>query len=121
MPAADRLHGTAHRNQPPEVVVIVVQWLGHGFAHRLVRREVHYRVGLVRLEDALQRLKVANIRPLEDRRLVRQPLQPAQHLWRAVGETVQADDTIAGLQQRQPGVRSDIAGGAGQQYGAVAH
>ena len=38
-----------------------------------------------------------------------------QHLGRAVGEVVDADDLEAGGLQRQPGVRADVAGRAGQQ------
>ena len=115
------LHRLAHAEQAAEVVGVVGQRLRDRFAHRLEGGEVHHGVDAVALRTALP------APPRRRRRRARTPArwpeqfaQPVQHLGRAVGEVVDADDAEAGGQQRQPGVRADVAGGAGEQDGGHA-
>ena len=69
----------------------------------------------IKREHGVQRRGIAHIGAVEDRRLAAQALQALEHLGRAVGEIVHAHHLEAGLQQGQPGVGRDIAGGTGEQ------
>ena len=87
-----------------------------GFTHRLEGGKVHHRIDGVARKNAVQRRAVADIHPLKHRRLAADLLQPVQHLGRAVREIIHPHHRKAGLLQRNPGVRADVAGGAGEQH-----
>ncbi len=108
-------HGLAGVDEPTQIVAVVGQRHGRGLAHGLEGGEVHHGRGFVGGEHGVQRGGVTHIRALEDRRAAAQAFQALEHLGRAVGEIVHAHHLEAGLQQGQPGVGRDIAGGTGEQ------
>ncbi len=111
------LHRRADRQQSADVVGVIRQRLRDRLADRLVRGKVHDRVDAPLRKQRVDGRGVADAGLHEVRLDTAQALQPLQHLGRAVGEVVDADDMQAGGLQREPGVRGDVAGRAGQQDG----
>ncbi len=108
-------HRGAESQQAADVVGVVAQGLLHRLAHGLERGEMDDGGDAMAREDGVHRVGVADAGALEDGRLAGQLLQAVEHLGRAVGEVVQADDVVARGQQFQPGVGGDVAGRASEQ------
>ncbi len=119
LPHVGMRHGRAQRDQPAHVVVVIGQRLLDRFPHRLQRGEVDDGRDARAGEQVIEQPAVADIALHELRRLGGDLLDAGQHGGAAVAQIVQADHLVAGVQQFNPGVRGDIAGGAGQQDGFV--
>ncbi len=112
---AGPLHRRAQRQQAVQVVVVVGERLRHRFADRLQRGEMDRAADLVLGEQPVQQGAVAHVTLDESRRLAGNGGDPVDHRTVAVGQIVQPDHVVAGREQCNPGMRSDIAGGTGQQ------
>jgi hypothetical protein len=82
---------------------------------------VHGGADPMALDERVHRGLVAHVCALEHRRAPEQPRQPLEHTRRAVTEVVDAHHVVAGRLERNPGVRADVAGRAGEQDGVSYH
>ena len=119
-PAAMALHGLAHAHQAADVVRVVVERPGGRFADGLEGREVDHGVDGLGPENTVQRGRVTHVGANEARHAARELGETAHDVGRAVGQVVEADDVESRLEQGKPGVRADVAGGAGEQDGGHA-
>jgi len=112
---AGGLHGLQQADGADDVVVVIAQRLLHRFAHRLEPGKVHHGGGLGGLQRGLQRGAVADVALDHPQRAARDALDPAQRFALRVAEVVVDGDGMAGGEQFDAGVRTDVAGAAGDE------
>ena len=118
--AAVVAHGLDQVEGAAEVVVVVLDGLGHALADGLEAGEVDHAVDVERLEDGLEGVAVAHVGADERHALgclFAHDLRDAvENLLAGVGEVVDDDDLIAAREQLDDGVAPDEAGSTGHKY-----
>ena len=112
-------HGLEQGDGAADVVVEVLERLDDALAHGLEPGEVDDTVDLLRLEDVVQTIAVADIALIEFELLAAELLNPAQGLALAVVEVVEDDDVISGIHQLNARVGTDVTGAACYENGHV--
>ena len=108
------LHRFAYRQCAIQIVAVVFQRLGDGFAHRLIGRKVNHRVHLVFRENPIHRIVIAGVRAIELHALAGQLFHALNRLGAAVVQIIHDDDVVPRVQQLNCRVRTDETGAAGQ-------
>ena len=110
---AHGVHGLQQADQATDVVVKVLQRLGHAFANGLEAGQVNDRRAVMAPQYRLGECGVKRIAALANDGLAGQSLQSLKHLGATVGKIVKHDWHIACLQQCDHGVAADVASAAG--------
>jgi hypothetical protein len=108
-------HRRAQRQRAADVVVVILDRPGDGFANRLQPGEMQHRIDGVLAENPAQRRHIAHVALVKRHRPAGDPLDAPEHLAPAVAQVVGHHHAVAGLQQFDASVGTDIAGPAGHQ------
>ena len=119
-------HGAQQRNRARDVVVVILERVGHRFADGLAAGQVQHRLHRLaapRLarQQGLYQAGLADVALDQRDRRPAQALDPPHRLGAAVAEIVQHQRPLAGGQHRHQGVGADVAGAARDQHAHLAH
>ncbi len=108
-------HRFAQGQRAGDVVLVVLEWLGHRLTHRLEGRKVNDRFDRVPAEDIVQCRTVQQIDTVKSERSSPQFLGAPNGLRLAVAVVVHHHHVVAGLQELHRGVTADESRAAGNQ------
>ena len=98
-----------------DVVVVILERFLHALAHRFERGKVDHAVDLLLGKHAAQQGAVADVALIKRRVAAADFGDAFQNGRRGIAEVVEQDGVVAGGQQFDGGMRTDKAGGAGNQ------
>src|SRR5208282_492513 len=113
--ASGLAHRLEQRHGPTDIVMVIEQRLGDGFAHGLETGEVDHGGDGMRSEDATQRSAVANVGALENRRVTCDAADALDDERMTIDEIIDDDDAEASAEEFDAGVRTDISGATGDE------
>ena len=105
--------GTRKLKRAAQVVLVVLDGLVHRLAHRLVRGEVDGTADGLLVENAVEKCPVFHVALVESANLLaRDALDALEGNLAGVGQVVDHDDVIPGVEQLNAGVAADETGAA---------
>ena len=94
-------HGREQAERSSHVVAVILEWIGNGFTHIAVSREVHDRRGAVPAQHREQAVAVEQVAPFER--------TPTDGLFMAIHQVVVADRKVARGRKRLASVAANVS------------
>jgi len=110
------VHGLQQLERAQHIVVVILERLGHRFAHRLESGKVDHRMRLAALQRRLQRRLIANVAFDEPNFFSGDAFNSCQRFRLAVAEIVEYGHLMTCLQQLDAGMGANVASTAGDKY-----